>query len=340
MKGEGVCFLDGMDNMDNMDGMDKVDDMDGMDGVDKSGHRGQSILFTTSITSTSSTLSTLSTASTSSTILSNRRSPMIVAGCDIGSLTAKAVILKDGNLIADAVIRVKTNPARSATDVMRMAMDKAGLTPEDIDRVVGTGYGREQIPFVDSVESEISCHARAAFRVMPSVRMVIDIGGQDAKATRLDDNGNVARYIYNDKCASGTGRFLEVMADALEVPLEEMGAMGARSTEKLSISNQCVIFAETEVVSLVNEGKEIADIVNALHHALAGRVASLAKSIEVREDVIMTGGVAKNSGVFSALSAAIGIPMKHLIDVDPQLMGALGAALYAEEGAKKLKMAG
>lgn len=265
---------------------------------------------------------------------------MIVAGCDVGSLTAKAVILDDGKLIAGAVTRVKTNPSQSAAEVMRMALDRAGLATEDVSRVVGTGYGREQIPFVDSVESEISCHARAAFHMIPSVRMVIDIGGQDAKATRLDDNGNVARYIYNDKCASGTGRFLEVMAEALEVPLEEMGPIGAKSTEKLSISNQCVIFAETEVVSLVNEGKDTADIINALHHALAGRVASLARSIEVREDVIMTGGVAKNTGVFSALSEALGISMKRLDGVDPQLMGALGAALYAGEAVKGMKRAG
>lgn len=264
---------------------------------------------------------------------------MIVAGCDIGSLTAKAVILGDGQMIASAVIRVKTNPSLSATEVMRLALERAGLTAGHIHRVVGTGYGREQIPFVDSVESEISCHARAAFHLLPSVRMVIDIGGQDAKATRLDDKGNVARYIYNDKCASGTGRFLEIMAEALEVPLDQMGPIGAKSTEKLTISNQCVIFAETEVVSLVNEGKETADIINALHHALAGRVASLARSIEVRQDVVMTGGVAKNAGVFSALSEALGISMKRLDGVDPQLMGALGAALYAEEAAKGLKRA-
>ena len=258
---------------------------------------------------------------------------MIVAGCDIGSLTAKAVIMENDKILSQAVMRAKTRPAESATEVMQMVLDKAGLTMDDIECLVGTGYGREQIPFVNAVESEISCHAKAAWRAMPSVRMVIDIGGQDAKATRMDDNGNVARYIYNDKCASGTGRFLEVMAEALEVPLEEMGAMGEKSTEKLQISNQCVIFAETEVVSLVNEGKETADIINALHKALAKRVASLAKSIEVKEDVVMTGGVAKNSGVFKALSEALDVNMKSINGIDPQIMGAVGAALYAREKA-------
>jgi predicted CoA-substrate-specific enzyme activase len=265
---------------------------------------------------------------------------MIVAGCDIGSLTAKAVIMENGKVLSDAVIRAKTRPAESANEVMQMVLDKAKLTKEDIGYIVGTGYGREHIPFVDQVESEISCHAKGARQTMPSVRMIIDIGGQDAKATRMDDDGNVARYIYNDKCASGTGRFLEVMAEALEVPLEELGSLAAKSTEKLSISNQCVIFAETEVVSLVNEGKEIPDILNALHHSLAKRVASLARSIEVKTDIVMTGGVAKNSGVFTALSEALGIELKALNGVDPQLMGALGAALYAEEKVSELKKAG
>ena len=256
---------------------------------------------------------------------------MIVAGCDIGSLTAKAVIMENGEVLSHAVIRAKTRPAESAALVMQMALEKAGFAQKDIGYVVGTGYGREQIPFVNQVESEISCHAKAAKQLMPTVRMVIDIGGQDAKATRMDDQGNVARYIYNDKCASGTGRFLEVMAEALEVRLEDLGTLAAKSTEKLSISNQCVIFAETEVVSLVNEGKEIPDILNALHHSLAKRVASLARSIEVVEDVVMTGGVAKNTGVFQALSEALNVPLKALNGVDPQIMGALGAALYAME---------
>ena len=256
---------------------------------------------------------------------------MIVAGCDIGSLTAKAVIVENGKILSDAIDRVKTRPEDSAKEIMQMALDKAKLTMDSIGYVVGTGYGREKIPFADSVESEISCHAKGAFKVMPSVRMVIDIGGQDAKATRMDDSGNVARFIYNDKCASGTGRFLEVMAEALEVPLEELGSLAAKSKEKLSISNQCVIFAETEVISLVNEGKETADILDALHHSLAKRVASLARSIDVNEDVVMTGGVAKNAGVFNALSEALNVNMKSLDGVDPQIMGALGAALFAVE---------
>ena len=225
-------------------------------------------------------------------------------------------------------------PAESAEGVMVMALNKAGLTLDDISYVVGTGYGREQIPFVDSVESEISCHAKSVWQINPSVRMVIDIGGQDAKVTRIAADGSVKRYQYNDKCATGTGRFLEVMAEALEVPLDELGSVGADSTEKLTLSNQCVIFAETEVVSLVNEGKATCDIINALHKSLAKRVAALARSIEVEEDVVMTGGVAKNCGVFQAISESLNVPLKSLGDIDPQIMGALGAAFLAQEAAE------
>ena len=256
---------------------------------------------------------------------------MIVAGCDIGSLTAKAVIMESETVLASTVIRVEKTPAASADAVMQRALDEAGLEKDRIAYLVGTGYGRTQIPFVDSVASEISCHARGARHLLPTARMVIDIGGQDAKATRMDDNGKVARYLYNDKCASGTGRFLEIMADALEIPLDKMGSISANPKEKLTISNQCVIFAETEVVSLVNQGKDIPDIVNALHRALAKRVAALARSIGVEEDVVMTGGVAKNSGVFHALSQALNLPLKDLGETDPQIMGALGAAFYAQD---------
>jgi predicted CoA-substrate-specific enzyme activase len=259
---------------------------------------------------------------------------MIVAGCDVGSLTAKAVIMKDGELVASAVERAGTKPAESAERVFDIALSMAGLKKEDISYAVGTGYGKERIPFVNQSESEITCHAKGAWWRMPSARMVIDIGGQDAKAIKMDDKGNIIRYIYNDKCASGTGRFLEVMAEALGVKLEDMGDLSEKSTEKLTISNQCVIFAETEVVSLINERKKPQDIVRALHKALANRVASLAKSIGVDADIVMTGGVAKNSGVFKALSEGLGMPVKHLPDTDPQINGAVGAALIAAENAK------
>lgn len=254
---------------------------------------------------------------------------MITAGCDLGSLTAKAVILKDREIVAKEIIRATARPEQSALAVMKLSCAAAGINMENIDRLVGTGYGRKHIPFVNSVESEIVCHARGAFHQAPGTRTVIDIGGQDAKAIKIDDRGEVIRYVYNDKCASGTGRFLEIIADSLDLSLEELGALSRKSTVALTISNQCVVFAETEIISLVNEGREIPDIISALHRAVANRVASLARGIGIEEEVLMTGGVAKNPGMFSALAGALGIELRAVSD--PQMNGALGAALIAED---------
>ena len=163
---------------------------------------------------------------------------MIAAGCDVGSLTAKAVLMNNGDIIAAEVVRAKGGPEESARMVMDAALAKAGLSMEDIGLCVGTGYGRKQIPFVDAVESEIVCHGKGAVWQAPDVRTIVDIGGQDCKAIRIDDTGNVARYVYNDRCASGTGRFLEIIAEALEIGLEEMGDIDARAENHLTLSRK------------------------------------------------------------------------------------------------------
>jgi len=255
---------------------------------------------------------------------------MIVAGCDVGSLTAKAVILDENTILASQIIQDAPEPETSARQVMDLALKQAGISMDSIAYCVGTGYGRNQIPFADAVESEIFCHGKGAQWNDASIRMVIDIGGQDAKAIRLDAHANVIRYIYNDKCASGTGRFLDVMADALDIGIEEMGRVSQTSKSPVTISNQCVIFAETEIISLVNEGKPMPDIISGLHRALAHRVAALAKSIELEEHITFTGGVAKNPGMVASLEAALG---RNLIKtgLDPQINGALGAALIAQK---------
>jgi len=257
---------------------------------------------------------------------------MLTAGCDVGSRTAKAVILENNTMLASAVILSKLDPIDSARSVMGIVLEKTGLALEDLHNIVGTGYGQQQIPFAHTCESEIVCHARGAFWSVPTARTIVDIGGQDSKAIKLDANGRVIRYSYNDKCAAGTGRFLEIMADALQVDLDEMGAIGQTYREEISISNQCVIFAETEVVSLINEEKDVADILNALHCSLGKRVASQVRSLLIEEDVIMTGGVAKNVGVFDALAQGLGVELKQLAGIDPQINGALGAALIATDG--------
>ncbi len=259
---------------------------------------------------------------------------MIVAGCDIGSLTAKAVILNDGNFVSSAINKVCPKPEDSAKMILNLALEKAGLTRDDLDFSVGTGYGKDQISFINRTESEISCHGKGAWMSDNSIRTVIDIGGQDAKSIKLDELGHVTRFMYNDKCASGTGRFIEIMAEALELNLEEISSLGQKSQKELRLSNQCVVFAETEIISLINEGHELPDIINGLNFALASRVAALAKSIIVEENVIMTGGVAKNDGVSRMLEQTLGVSfLAHRID--PQINGALGAAYYAEEALKQ-----
>jgi predicted CoA-substrate-specific enzyme activase len=259
---------------------------------------------------------------------------MIVAGCDVGSLTAKAVIMDDGKILSAHVIQAKDNPENSAKEVLDTALSKAGLSLNDIEYIVGTGYGRKQISFVNDVVSEIVCHGKAVNWLVPSVRMVIDVGGQDAKAIKLDSQGNIVRYLYNDRCATGTGRFLEIMADALEIRLEDMGELSLKSKNPANISNQCTVFAESEVVSLVNDGKEIPDIISGLHRAMAHRIATLAQNLELEADIAISGGVAKNPGIVAALEESIGMKFVKS-NLDPQINGALGAALLAKERMKK-----
>jgi predicted CoA-substrate-specific enzyme activase len=259
---------------------------------------------------------------------------MYVAGCDVGSLSAKAIIMSNGDVLASHVIFARPEPEESAREVMDKALGKAGLAIADIAYCVGTGYGRNSIPFANAVESEIICHGKGAQWLMPEVHMVIDIGGQDAKAIRLDDSGNVIRFAYNDRCASGTGRFLEVMSGAMGVNLEDMGEISSKATSPLSISNQCVVFAETEIISLINAGKNLSDIVAGLHKSLAHRVAALARGIELDKEITMTGGVAKNTGMFAALEEALGVKLREM-STDPQIIGALGAALIARQAADK-----
>lgn len=255
---------------------------------------------------------------------------MLTAGCDIGSLSAKAVIMEDNRIVASHVIFAKPEPEESARAVMDGALGKAGVRLEDIAYCVGTGYGRNSIPFAQAAESEITCHGKAAQWLKKEVRMVIDIGGQDAKAIRVDDTGKVVRYAYNDRCASGTGRFLEVMAGAMGIDIGDMGDLSSRARSPVPLSNQCVVFAETEIISLINAGRDLPDIVGGLHRALAHRVASLARSIDLESGITMTGGVAKNRGMFSALEEALGVKLV-LMDTDPQIIGAVGAALLARQ---------
>jgi predicted CoA-substrate-specific enzyme activase len=254
---------------------------------------------------------------------------MIVAGCDVGSLTGKVVILRDGEILGSGIVPTTTKPERTARNALDKALEQCGLALEDIECLVGTGYGRVKIPFAHDNVSEISCHGRGAHFLVPSIRLIIDIGGQDCKVIRVNAKGKLVDFAMNDKCAAGTGRFLETMARALELKLEEMGPLSLQSKAPTAITAQCSVFAETEVVSRLAEGAEVEDLVAGIHDAVASRIMTLIKRVGIEEDITVTGGVAKNVGVVHFLEKRVGLKAKPL-PMDPQLVGALGAALTAE----------
>lgn len=256
---------------------------------------------------------------------------IIVAGCDVGSLTSKAVIMKNGKIISSHIIKSKPRPHDSANAVMEAALKSAGITIKDIQYCIGTGYGREKIEFVDEVVSEIKCHGKGARWMMPSVGTVIDIGGQDCKTMRIDDDGNAGRFTANDKCASGTGRFLEVMAKVLGVGIDELGKLSAKAKEPITLASTCTVWAQADVIKYINSGVPIEDIGAGINTAMAARVAILVNAVKPEGDIFMTGGVAKNIGVVSTLEKLIGRKIKRARKADPQMAGAIGAALLSME---------
>jgi predicted CoA-substrate-specific enzyme activase len=213
---------------------------------------------------------------------------------------------------------------------MEKALGPAGLSLKDVGFCVGTGYGRERIPFVHKSLSEIACHAKGAHWLLPSVRTVIDVGGQDCKATRLDEKGNIVRFFTNDKCASGTGRFLEVMAGILGLELKELGEISVQARNPVTLAATCTVWAQAEVIMHLNTNTPKADLAAGINDAMAARVAILAKSAGIEKDVCMTGGVAKNIGVLESMEKQLDVPIRRL-RVDPQVIGALGAAVFARE---------
>jgi len=260
---------------------------------------------------------------------------MIAAGCDVGSNTAKAVILGNGGgnggrILAAETMRVRSTPEMSAEEIMALATSKAGLSLEDLDYCVGTGYGRRRIPFVDEVVSEIACHGRGAHHFVPSARTVIDIGGQDCKIVRIDEKGVVVDFATNDKCAAGTGRFIEVMAKLLELGLDEIGPISLKSRDPLPLTTICTVWMQSEVIYHLNQKRPIEDLAAGINQVMAERIAAMVKRIGVERDVCMTGGVAKNVAIVKNLDRILGVRIKKF-GVDPQIMGAVGAALFAQE---------
>jgi predicted CoA-substrate-specific enzyme activase len=254
---------------------------------------------------------------------------MIIAGMDIGSITTETVILQDRSILAYVIIPTGANSRNAAVRSLSAALEKASLNREDVTAIVTTGYGRASFPGATKMITEITCHARGAFFVHPQTRTVIDIGGQDSKVIRLDNQGRNVDFQMNDKCAAGTGRFLEVMAHALEVKVEDLGGLSLIAPRTIQISSMCTVFAESEVVSLIadNQPKEV--IIRGLHDSIADRVLGMVNRVGIEEEVTLTGGVAKNEGVVRALEERLGVKM--FIPTEPQIVGALGAALLAKD---------
>ncbi len=252
---------------------------------------------------------------------------MITVGIDVGSITTKAVAIRDGKIISQKIAATGYQAQAAAESVFADILSAAGLRAADVGAVVATGYGRNRVAFAGRVVTEISCHAAGARFFSPDTRSVIDIGGQDSKALVMDETGRVKDFAMNDKCAAGTGRFLEVMAGALDVDLNDFGPISLTSEAPAVISSLCTVFAESEVISLISKGARRRDIIAGIHAAIAARVVAMAGRIGLTAPVMMTGGVAKNIGVVKAIEARIGSPVS--VSASAQLTGAVGAALIA-----------
>ncbi len=252
---------------------------------------------------------------------------MITVGIDIGSITAKGAIYVDGSIKSTKVIFTGYNSEAAGEAVFNELLSEAGITRAEVNKIVSTGYGRNNVKLADKTITEITCHGAGAHFLQPTVRTIIDIGGQDSKVMALDENGRVKDFSMNDKCAAGTGRFLEVMARALEVNLDEFGEKSLQSSTPAKISSLCAVFAESEVISLISKGEPRENIMAGIHESIAVRVSAMAKRVGVVEPVMMTGGVAKNIGAVKALEEKLNT--KLIITHTAQENGAIGAAVLA-----------
>ena len=254
---------------------------------------------------------------------------MITVGIDVGSITTKAAVVEDGKLIADRIMRTGFNAKNAGKTVFDNILAELNLVASGIDSIISTGYGRNSIDFAGRAVTEITCHAAGAHYLSPETRSVIDIGGQDSKAIAIDENGAVRNFAMNDKCAAGTGRFLEVMANALQVDLENFGQFSLNAEQPSKISSLCTVFAESEVISLIAKGEKRENIIAGIHESIASRVVAMANRVGMSAPIMMTGGVAKNAGVLKALETKLG----HSIEVSEktQVTGAIGAALIAQK---------
>jgi predicted CoA-substrate-specific enzyme activase len=255
------------------------------------------------------------------------------AGLDLGSTMTKVVLIdQDERIVASTVRHTGAEHRRLAQEVMRETLKAAGISLEDVTYIVATGYGRINVPFADRHLTELTCHARGVYKNFPDVKIAIDIGGQDSKVLQIR-HGKLLDFVMNDRCAAGTGRFLEILAAALGLKIEDLGPLSLTAKNKAAMSSPCTVFIQQEVAIHISRGVAIEDIVAGLHDVIAGKVARMAKRFKLEPDVVFTGGVAKNAGVVKALEDNLG--SKILVPKEPLLSGALGAALIAKESGLK-----
>jgi len=258
---------------------------------------------------------------------------MLFAGIDIGSLTSEAVIIENGNILGSEIISVLTHPVDSAREVMGRLCSRLRIQGKDLSYTVSTGYGRQKIQeegLAQDNVSEISCHGLGAWTVCPEARTVVDIGGQDAKVIKIAASGELENFVMNDKCAAGTGHFLEVMSKSLGVALPELGPLSLASRKPVQMSNRCTIYIETEVIHFLQRGVSKVDVAAGINRAMAERVLTLIRRVQPEREIMLTGGVAKNVAVRNELEKMLKVRMVHS-KIDPQIIGAFGAALFARK---------
>ncbi|MFA4917082.1 MAG: acyl-CoA dehydratase activase [Syntrophales bacterium] len=252
---------------------------------------------------------------------------MITAGIDVGIQTVKAVIVRDNQLLSHSLVMAGWDPEISLREAMDEAMEKAGVSQDKIGKITATGIGRKEVSFANDYATEVTCDAKGAAWLFPSVRTVIDIGAEESRGAKCDSTGKVLDFVNNDKCAAGVGAFVEAMARALEVKIEDMAELSLQSQKEIAMNVTCVIFAESEVISLIHAKTPKHDIARAIHDAISSRTTAMVRRIGIEKDVAMIGGVAKNAGVIDSLRRYLGVDV--LVPENPQIVGALGAALLA-----------
>lgn len=255
---------------------------------------------------------------------------MRTAGVDVGSLTGKVVVLEDNHIVSWSLVPTGPDSAETAKEAMDVALQKANLTLDKLEFIVSTGYGRVVVPFAQRNVTEISCHARGANWFFPGVRTILDMGGQDCKAIRCDATGKVVNFAMNDKCAAGAGRSMEVMADLLQIPLADMGSLSLQTVNgEVPVSSTCTVFAKSEVLAHLRQGAPRNDILAGVCLALTTRVYGLLKRVGIEPEFVISGGIGKNIGVVTRVEQKVGL--KANICFEPQIVGALGGAIFARD---------